>query len=249
MGAPGELGFNGWNGRNETEMPTHMRTAVSTLAYPRSDDSAVILSRYWSSQFHQAVKRIIDLVGAGLLLIALAPVFLFLAIAVKLSSPGEIFYRWKVVGKAGKPFLSYKFRSMVSNADDLKAQLEASNEMTGPVFKMTFDPRVTGLGKWMRRYSLDELPQLYSVLQGDMSLVGPRPPLVSEYELFSSFQRQKVSVKPGMTGLWQVEGRNQVKDFDQWVRLDLEYIRRWSLGLDLKILFRTVTAVFSGSGK
>jgi lipopolysaccharide/colanic/teichoic acid biosynthesis glycosyltransferase len=169
--------------------------------------------------------------------------------AVKLSSPGEIFYRWKVVGKAGKPFLSYKFRSMVRNADDLKPQLEAANEMTGPVFKMTRDPRVTATGNWMRRYSLDELPQLYSVLRGHMSLVGPRPPLVSEYERFTSFQRQKLSVKPGMTGLWQVEGRNQVKDLDQWVRLDLEYIRCWSLGLDLKILFRTVTAVLSASGK
>jgi lipopolysaccharide/colanic/teichoic acid biosynthesis glycosyltransferase len=230
-------------------MPTQSRTARSAFAAPRKCDSAVILSPYWSSPPRQAVKRILDIVGAGLLLVGLAPVFFFLAIAVRISSPGEIFYRWKVVGKAGKPFLSYKFRSMVSNADDLKAQLEAANEMTGPVFKMTRDPRVTATGNWMRRYSLDELPQLYSVLQGHMSLVGPRPPLVSEYERFTAFQRQKLSVKPGMTGLWQVEGRNRVKDFDQWVRLDLEYIRCGSLGLDLKILFRTVTAVLSGSGK
>jgi lipopolysaccharide/colanic/teichoic acid biosynthesis glycosyltransferase len=138
---------------------------------------------------------------------------------------------------------------MVSNADELKGRLEPCNEMTGPVFKITNDPRVTAAGKWMRRYSLDELPQLVSVLLGDMSLVGPRPPLASEYERFTDFQKQKLSVKPGITGLWQVSGRNQVNDFDQWVRLDLEYIRRWSLRLDLEILLRTVAAVFSGSGK
>ena len=136
---------------------------------------------------------------------------------------------------------------MVSNADDLKARLAASNEMTGPVFKITDDPRVTRAGKWMRRYSLDELPQFYSVLQGNMSLVGRRPPLASEYQRFTGFQKQKLSVKPGMTGLWQVNGRNQVSDFDQWVRLDLDYIRHWSLGLDIRILVRTVVLpVLSG---
>ena len=138
---------------------------------------------------------------------------------------------------------------MVSNADELKRDLEASNEMSGPVFKMTGDPRVTSLGRWMRRYSLDELPQLYSVLHGHMSLVGPRPPLACEYQHFTSFQKQKLSVKPGMTGLWQVDGRNRIQDFNQWVLLDLEYIERWSLTLDRKILCRTVAAVLSGSGK
>ncbi len=213
------------------------------------NDSAVVFSPHWKSAPRQAVKRLIDVIGASLLLILLSPVFVVLAIVVKRGSPGNIFYRWKVVGQRGRPFVGYKFRSMVSNADDLKAQLAASNEMTGPVFKITSDPRITRAGKWMRRYSLDELPQLYSVLQGDMSLVGPRPPLASEYERFTSFQKQKLSVKPGMTGLWQVSGRNQVSDFDQWVRLDLDYIRLWSLGLDIRILFRTVAAVFSGSGK
>lgn len=211
--------------------------------------SAVVFSPHWKSAPCQAAKRVIDVLGAGLLLIVLSPLLAVLAIVVKRSSPGGIFYRWKVVGQGGRPFLSYKFRSMVSNADDLKARLAASNEMTGPVFKITNDPRVTRAGKWMRRYSLDELPQLYSVLQGHMSLVGPRPPLASEYERFTGLQKQKLSVKPGMTGLWQVNGRNQVNDFDQWVRLDLEYIRRWSLGLDIRILFRTVAAVLSGSGK
>jgi lipopolysaccharide/colanic/teichoic acid biosynthesis glycosyltransferase len=213
------------------------------------DYSAVVFSPNWNSAFRQSAKRLIDVVGASSLLIVLCPLFLILAAVVKLSSPGNLFYRWRVVGQAGKPFLSYKFRSMVHNADDLKAGLEASNEMTGPVFKMNCDPRVTRPGRWMRRYSLDELPQLYSVLKGDMSLVGPRPPLVSEYQRFTSFQKQKLQVKPGITCLWQVSGRNQVKDFDEWVRLDLEYIRRWSLGLDAKILFRTMVAVFSGSGR
>jgi lipopolysaccharide/colanic/teichoic acid biosynthesis glycosyltransferase len=214
-----------------------------------ADHPAVIFSPHWNSAPQQAVKRLIDVLGAGSLLIALSPLFVVLAIVVKLSAPGNIFYQWKVVGQAGRPFLSYKFRSMVSNADELKGRLEPCNEMTGPVFKITNDPRVTAAGKWMRRYSLDELPQLYSVLLGDMSLVGPRPPLASEYERFTDFQKQKLSVKPGITGLWQVSGRNQVSDFDQWVRLDLEYIRRWSLKLDLEILLRTVTSVFSGSGK
>jgi lipopolysaccharide/colanic/teichoic acid biosynthesis glycosyltransferase len=216
---------------------------------PAVSDSAVVFSPHWKSAPRQAVKRLIDVLGAGLLLIVLSPIFIVLAIVVKRSSPGDIFYRWRVVGQRGRPFVSYKFRSMVSNADALKAGLAASNEMTGPVFKITNDPRVTRAGKWMRRYSLDELPQLYSVLQGHMSLVGPRPPLVSEYQRFTSSQKQKLSVKPGMTGLWQVNGRNQVNDFDQWVRLDLDYIRRWSLGLDIRILFRTVAAVLSGSGK
>jgi lipopolysaccharide/colanic/teichoic acid biosynthesis glycosyltransferase len=213
------------------------------------DYPAVVFSPNWESAFRQAVKRMIDVVGAGALLIMLSPLFLFLAVVVKLSSPGSIFYRWRVVGQAGKPFLSYKFRSMVSNADELKDKLEASNEMTGPVFKISNDPRITKAGRWMRRYSLDELPQFYSVLKGDMSLVGPRPPLASEYQRFTKFQEQKLQVKPGITCLWQVNGRNQINDFDEWVRLDLEYIRRWSLRLDLKILLRTVAAVFSGSGK
>jgi lipopolysaccharide/colanic/teichoic acid biosynthesis glycosyltransferase len=131
----------------------------------------------------------------------------------------------------------------------LKAELHALNEMKGPVFKLTNDPRVTRIGRWLRRYSLDELPQLYSVLKGDMSLVGPRPPLVTEYVSFTPYQRQKLAVKPGMTCLWQVTGRNKVSDFDSWVVLDLEYIRNWSLGLDFKILAQTVAEVLAGSGK
>ncbi|MGB7600538.1 MAG: sugar transferase [Candidatus Sulfotelmatobacter sp.] len=220
--------------------------SVGTKAF---DDSGVVFSPYWRSDFRQAVKRGVDILAAVSILIFFSPLFLLLAVAVKVSSPGKIFYRWQVVGQAGRPFLSFKFRSMVSNADELKSNLEARNEMTGPVFKITDDPRVTPAGKWMRRHSLDELPQLYSVLKGDMSLVGPRPPLVTEFERFTAYQKQKLSVKPGITGLWQVSGRNQINDLDQWVRLDLDYIRGWSLWLDTKILLRTVFAVLSGSGK
>ncbi|HXM22009.1 MAG TPA: sugar transferase [Terriglobales bacterium] len=209
----------------------------------------LVLSPSWRSPIRLAIKGVLDAVGSAILLSLLSPVFLVLAIAVKLSSPGPVFYRWKVVGQSGRPFVSYKFRSMVADADALRSQLASLNEMRGPVFKMTHDPRVTKVGSWMRRHSLDELPQLYSVLKGDMSLVGPRPPLVTEYAQFTEFQKQKLAVKPGITCLWQVGGRNQVSDFDEWVRLDLEYIRNWSLYLDLKILLRTVKEVFSASGK
>ncbi len=208
-----------------------------------------MLSPNWNNPVLLFCKRLLDVLASALLLLLLSPLFLILALLVKFTSPGPAFYHWKVVGKNGRPFLSYKFRSMVANADRLKNALAASNEMTGPMFKMTDDPRVTPAGRWMRRYSLDELPQIYSVLKGDMSLVGPRPPLVTEYVRFTPHQKQKLMVTPGITCLWQVNGRNRVNDFEDWVRLDLEYIRDWSPGLDLSILCRTVAAVFSGSGK
>jgi lipopolysaccharide/colanic/teichoic acid biosynthesis glycosyltransferase len=196
-----------------------------------------------------ACKRAMDIIGSGILLALLTPLMAVLATLVKTTSRGPVFYRWRVVGKDGKPFLGYKFRSMVANAEQLKATLAERNEMTGPVFKLARDPRLTLLGTWMRRYSLDELPQFYSVLKGDMSLVGPRPPLVTEYAEFSEFQKQKLAIKPGITCLWQVNGRNRINDFDEWVRLDLQYIRNWSLTLDLKILMKTVREVLAGSGR
>ena len=194
------------------------------------------------------VKRLVDIVGSGSLLLATSPLLGAIALAVKLSTPGPVFYRWQVVGQGGHPFTGYKFRTMVVNADELKAQLAAANEMTGPVFKMRDDPRITPIGRFLRKYSLDELPQLWSVLKGDMSLVGPRPPLQTEYAQFTDWQKQKLSVKPGMTCLWQVSGRNDIRDFDEWVRLDLDYIRNWSLWLDLKILVETIPAVIRARG-
>lgn len=210
---------------------------------------AVIFSPAWGNRLNVACKRFLDVVVSSLVMALLVPLYLGLALAVKFSSPGPIFYRWQVAGKNGRPFVSYKFRSMVADADNLRSQLEAFNEMVGPVFKMTNDPRVTRVGAWMRRYSLDELPQLYSVFTGDMSLVGPRPPLLSEYVRFTDYQKQKLVIKPGITCIWQVNGRNDVKDFDEWVQLDLEYVRRWSPMLDIKILLKTARAVVIGSGK
>jgi len=203
----------------------------------------------WDRPFLVGCKRSLDVGVSALFLAVLAPFFLVLAAMVKLTSRGTVFYRWQVVGQRGRPFTGYKFRSMYSNADELKAKLEPLNEMSGPVFKLTNDPRVTKVGTWMRRYSLDELPQLYSVLKGDMSLVGPRPPLVTEYARFTEYQKQKLAVKPGITCLWQVNGRNDVKDFDEWVNLDLDYIRRWTPMLDIKILVKTASEVIAGSGK
>jgi lipopolysaccharide/colanic/teichoic acid biosynthesis glycosyltransferase len=220
------------------------------MAVAKQQFAAVsVLSRHWCSPLRLRYKRAFDFLASLFLLVLVSPFLLVLALLVKLSSSGPILYNWRVVGKGGRPFVSYKFRSMVANADQLKAELEVQNEMKGPVFKLTHDPRITSVGRWMRRYSLDELPQLYSVFKGDMSLVGPRPPLVTEYSRFSDYQKQKLAVKPGITCLWQVSGRNQVRDFDEWVRLDLEYIQNWSLTLDFKILLRTVREVFSGSGK
>jgi lipopolysaccharide/colanic/teichoic acid biosynthesis glycosyltransferase len=207
------------------------------------------LSSNWNDGLQLGVKRTLDVIVSAALLILLSPLLAILALLTRLTSPGPVFYAWRVVGKNGRPFTGYKFRSMVANADALKSQLELRNEMIGPVFKLTNDPRITRLGAWMRKYSLDELPQLYSVLKGDMTLVGPRPPLATEYARFTEYQKQKLSVKPGVTCLWQVDGRNEVTDFDQWVAMDLQYIREWSLWLDIKILFRTFSAVVGGSGK
>jgi len=206
-------------------------------------------SSCWDNEFWTIFKRIFDVIISVILLVLLSPLLLLVGLLVKLTSPGPVLYRWRVVGKNGRPFCSFKFRSMVVEADELKASLLAKNEMTGPVFKISRDPRITPVGAWMRRYSLDELPQLYSVLVGDMSLVGPRPPLQSEYKHFTEYQKQKLAVKPGITCLWQISGRNNIRDFDEWVSLDLQYIRNWSLWIDLRILARTVIAVVSGSGK
>jgi len=213
------------------------------------DFETLVFAAGWNSQFQQLVKRTMDLIGSSLLLVVLSPVFLILAVLVKMSSPGPILYRSFLMGQGGYPFLGYKFRSMYTNADQVKAKLAHLNEMRGPVFKITGDPRITPLGRWIRKFSLDELPQLYSVLKGDMSLVGPRPPLVDEYRMFTPYQRQKMAVRPGITCLWQVNGRNEISDFNEWVRLDLKYIRNWSLWLDIGILLKTVMVVLLGSGK
>ncbi len=195
------------------------------------------------------VKRGMDVGVAAAMLLLLAPLFALIALLIKLTSPGgPVLFRWRVLGMNKKPFVSYKFRTMVPNAEELKSQFLAHNEMTGPAFKIRNDPRVTLLGSFLRKYSLDELPQLYSVLKGDMSLVGPRPPFPEEADRFAFWQRRKLSIKPGITCLWQVNGRSEIHSFDEWARLDLQYIECASLWLDCKILLKTIPAVLRGRG-
>jgi exopolysaccharide biosynthesis polyprenyl glycosylphosphotransferase len=197
------------------------------------------------------IKLIMDFFGALLLLILLIviPVIPLIALAIKLTSPGPVFFRQQRSGLNGTPFTIYKFRTMATNAEQFQHELAAMNEMSGPVFKVTNDPRVTSVGKFLRKYSLDELPQLFNVLRGEMSLVGPRPLPVDEVKRFENLaHRRRLSVKPGLTCLWQISGRNSISDFREWVRLDLEYIDNWSLWLDMKILIRTIPAVLRGTG-
>jgi exopolysaccharide biosynthesis polyprenyl glycosylphosphotransferase len=195
------------------------------------------------------VKRLIDVIVSAVLLIVLAPLFLLIALAIKITTPRlRVFYPWHVIGLNGRPFTGYKFTTMVADADALKDDLIARNEMQGPVFKVKDDPRITPLGRLLRKFSLNELPQLWSVLKGDMSLVGPRPAFRHELERYALWHKRKLCVKPGITCLWQVSGRNRISDFDEWVRLDLEYIDRWNLWLDMRILARTVWTVVAGSG-
>jgi exopolysaccharide biosynthesis polyprenyl glycosylphosphotransferase len=194
-----------------------------------------------------AMKRAIDIAGSGLFLLAFSWLYLIIAIAVKATSPGPIFFRQQRVGLRGRRFTFYKFRSMVPDAEARRAELVHLNEMDGPVFKIKRDPRITPVGRILRKYSLDELPQMWNVLKGDMSLVGPRPPIPSEVESYEGWQRRRFSVKPGLTCLWQVSGRNEV-GFKRWMEMDLEYIDTWSLALDLKILLKTVPVVVTGRG-
>jgi exopolysaccharide biosynthesis polyprenyl glycosylphosphotransferase len=203
------------------------------------------------ASWQSLAKQFLDFFGALLLLglLIVIPVIPLIALAIKLSSPGPVFFRQKRSGINGTPFTIYKFRTMGTNAEQFKHELEAMNEMTGPVFKVTNDPRITPIGKFLRKYSLDELPQLFNVLRGEMSLVGPRPLPVDEVKRFDNLaHRRRLSVKPGLTCLWQISGRNQIADFKDWVRLDLEYIDNWTIWLDLKILLLTIPVVLRGTG-
>jgi exopolysaccharide biosynthesis polyprenyl glycosylphosphotransferase len=196
----------------------------------------------------QVIKRALDVVVAAILLLLLFPLLLCVAIAVKLSTPGPIFFLQDRIGVNKRRFKIWKFRTMVADAEKLRVELEKQNEMGGPTFKIKNDPRITPLGKWLRRTSIDELPQLLNVLKGDMSLVGPRPLPVRDYEGFNEdWQRRRFSIKPGITCLWQVNGRSGIS-FDQWMLLDLQYLDEWSLWLDFKILAKTLPAVLKGAG-
>jgi exopolysaccharide biosynthesis polyprenyl glycosylphosphotransferase len=193
------------------------------------------------------LKRGLDIALASFALLVTSPILLAIAIAVRLDSKGSIFYGAERIGRKGRTFSCYKFRTMVQNADELKAELEHMNERDGILFKIANDPRITRIGSILRKYSLDELPQFYNVLRGDMSLVGPRPPMAAEVEQYDLAHLRRLDVLPGITGLWQVEAR-QDPSFDSYISLDTAYVENWTLWLDLKILARTVHVVLSGTG-
>ena len=195
-----------------------------------------------------AAKRLIDIVASSTLLVVLAPLFAAVALLIRSDSSGPVFFKQERVGFNKRRFRLWKFRTMADGADERQAELEHLNEVEGPVFKIRNDPRITRIGKLLRRFSIDELPQLFNVLKGDMSLVGPRPLPVRDVErIDESAHKRRFSIKPGLTCLWQVNGRSNI-DFEHWVRLDLEYIDKWSLGLDLLILLKTLPAVVKGPG-
>ncbi|MBF0441583.1 MAG: sugar transferase [Oligoflexales bacterium] len=193
------------------------------------------------------VKRIFDIVFSLAGLLMLSPLFLVIAVIIKLTSKGPVFYSQKRVGKGGRVFNFYKFRSMVVNADKIKESLKNVNEATGPVFKMKHDPRVTKIGRFIRKYSIDELPQLFNVLKNDMSLVGPRPPIPDEVKKYKGWQTKRLAIQPGITCIWQTSGRSRI-GFEDWVRMDIYYIENWSLWLDIKLLFKTVKTVVTADG-
>lgn len=223
---------------------TPQHTAAATTGLPRRAAAHGLAA---APRSHRFVKRLIDIVVslAGLLLVA--PFLLTAALAVKLSSPGPVLYvDWRV-GRDGRLFRMYKLRSMYRDAEQRRNGLRTSNEVSGPVFKMRADPRITPVGRVLRKLSIDELPQLANVLAGHMSLVGPRPPLPHEVRTYTPLQLRRLSVRPGLTCTWQVSGRSDVP-FEQWILMDLDYIDSWTIGRDLRLLLRTVPAVLSGRG-
>jgi exopolysaccharide biosynthesis polyprenyl glycosylphosphotransferase len=231
-------------------MADFFKTQISRTSFDDFYGQSIMVFRAvpeasWAS----VAKQLLDFFGAAALLLLFGIPLAIVALLVKLTSPGPIFFRQQRSGLNGRPFTLYKFRTMVTNAEQLKHELAAMNEMSGPVFKLVNDPRITSFGKFLRKFSIDEFPQLFNVLRGEMSLVGPRPLPVDEVKRFNDLaHRRRLSVKPGLTCLWQVSGRNKVKDFKDWVRLDLEYIDNWSLWLDVKILCRTLPVVLTGAG-
>ncbi len=200
-----------------------------------------------SRRGYHFVKRTLDIVLSSIGLICLSPLMAVIAYKIKREDQGPVFYKQVRVGKNGRQFEMYKFRSMIINADQLLDKLKGQNEVEGAMFKMKHDPRITNIGHYLREHSLDELPQLVNVLKGDMSLVGPRPPLPSEVEQYTDYDRQRLYVIPGCTGLWQATKRNDV-GFDDMVKLDLEYIRHASLSYDLWIIWKTVIIIFKPNG-
>jgi exopolysaccharide biosynthesis polyprenyl glycosylphosphotransferase len=231
-------------------MADFFKTQVSRPSFGDLQGRPMLVFRSAPEISWQALgKQFMDFFGSLFLLVTSSIVTIPVAILVKFTSPGPVFFKQQRAGLNGRPFTMYKFRTMVTNAEQLKQELAQLNEMSGPVFKLTNDPRITPIGRWLRKFSLDEFPQLINVLKGEMSLVGPRPLPVDEVARFDDLaHRRRLSVKPGLTCLWQVSGRNNVRDFRDWVRLDLQYIDHWSLWLDLRILIKTIPVVIMGRG-
>lgn len=200
--------------------------------------------KFW----HLVLKRFLDIVIASLAILILSPILLVLMLLVRCTSKGPIFFKQVRCGLNGRTFMLYKFRTMVPDAEKLLESLRAKNEMTGPAFKMTHDPRITPIGHWMRKFSLDELPQLMHIVTGEMSIVGPRPPIPDEVKKYQPWQLRRLSMRPGLTCIWQIKGRNKIVSFNEWMKLDLQYIDSWSLWLDLKIFFGTIPVVVFGIG-
>jgi len=217
-------------------------SAVNIAGYP-----AIEYSSSAAKKSSRHLKALLDRLGALVGIILTAPILILTSIFIKLDSRGPILFKQIRSGINGRPFQLWKFRTMVIDAEEKKQELKELNEMSGPVFKIAKDPRVTGVGRFLRKYSIDELPQLFNVFRGEMSLVGPRPPLPSEVAKFEPWQHRKLSVRPGLTCLWQTHGRNNI-DFEEWMKLDLQYIDNWSLWEDAKILVRTIPTVLKGTG-
>jgi exopolysaccharide biosynthesis polyprenyl glycosylphosphotransferase len=222
--------------------------SIAKIELHRFDNTPILsFTTTPSNQALLLVRRMMDLAVTLIVALPAATAVALSGALIKLSSPGPIFFKQQRCGLNGRVFTMYKLRSMVDNAEQMRVELQALNEMDGPVFKSSRDPRITDIGRLLRRFSIDEIPQLYNVLRGDMSLVGPRPPLPQEVARYERWQRRRLSMKPGLTCLWQVSGRNQVS-FQDWMKLDLRYIDNWSLLLDLKILLKTVPVVLLGRG-
>ena len=238
------------------DMGVTVRMVVDFYKRRRADSYVSCVGTYPVITYHtvtlntgeQVIKRIMDVAGGLAGIVLFSPVMLLAALAIKLDSPGPVIFRQTRVGKNGRTFQIYKFRSMYVDAEERKKELMAQNEMNGLMFKMQDDPRITKVGKFIRKTSIDELPQFFDVLRGDMSLVGTRPPTLDEYKQYESHHKRRLSMKPGITGLWQVSGRSDIEDFEDVVKLDVQYIDNWSLWGDIKILFKTVWVVFAGRG-
>lgn len=220
---------------------------AALLSSVPSDDGFLHYMTIKPKPFQYAVKRLLDIVGSAVALLLLSPLLVAVAVIIKLTSPGPVLFRQVRVGLHGSQFNLLKFRSMVTDAEALRERLATLNEQTGPVFKMVNDPRITSIGRFIRKYSIDELPQLINILRGDMTIVGPRPALPSEVAQYKTWQRRRLSVRPGLTCYWQVGGRNAI-GFEEWMLLDLRYVDNWSLMVDARLILQTFPVVLTGSG-